>query len=180
MKRLFILLTICATILMLSSCKTTEDGSSVAATTRPVYDFTSRLCAGTDIAVTLLITENISCLHDYTLQVSQMKAAEQSDCIVVSGAGLEAFMDDILENKNVIDASDNIALSCNHHDGESHDHNHDVDPHIWLNPENAKIMAENIGVSLEKIHHDCERDNWMSASEALEYGIIDAIYSKRQ
>ena len=40
-----------------------------------------------------------------------------------------------------------------------------------------KIMAENIGVSLEKIHHDCERDNWMSANEALEYGIIDGIYT---
>ena len=38
-----------------------------------------------------------------------------------------------------------------------------------------KIMAENIGVSLEKIHADCERDNWMSAEEALEYGIIDSI-----
>ena len=40
-----------------------------------------------------------------------------------------------------------------------------------------KIMAENIGVSLEKIHHDCERDNCMSANEALEYGIIDGIYT---
>ena len=40
-----------------------------------------------------------------------------------------------------------------------------------------EIMAENIGVSLEKIHADCERDNWMSAEEALEYGIIDGILS---
>ncbi len=40
-----------------------------------------------------------------------------------------------------------------------------------------RIMAENIGVSLDKIHQDCERDNWMSASEALEYGIIDGIYT---
>ena len=38
-----------------------------------------------------------------------------------------------------------------------------------------QIMADNIGVSLEKIHLDCERDNWMSAEEALEYGIIDGI-----
>ncbi len=40
-----------------------------------------------------------------------------------------------------------------------------------------QIMAENIGISLEKIHQDCERDNWMSAEEALEYGIVDAILS---
>ena len=38
-----------------------------------------------------------------------------------------------------------------------------------------QIMAKNTGVSLEKIHADCERDNWMSAEEALEYGIIDGI-----
>ena len=38
-----------------------------------------------------------------------------------------------------------------------------------------RIMAENIGISLEKIHVDCERDNWMSAEEALEYGIVDGI-----
>ena len=40
-----------------------------------------------------------------------------------------------------------------------------------------RIMADNIGVSLDKIHCDCERDNWMSAEEALEYGIIDGIYT---
>ena len=38
-----------------------------------------------------------------------------------------------------------------------------------------RIMAENIGISIEKIHADCERDNWMSAEEALEYGIVDGI-----
>lgn len=40
-----------------------------------------------------------------------------------------------------------------------------------------KIMAENIGKPLEIIHADCERDNWMSAEEALKYGIIDGILS---
>lgn len=40
-----------------------------------------------------------------------------------------------------------------------------------------RIMAENIGVSEEQIHIDCERDNWMSAEEALKYGIIDGILS---
>lgn len=37
------------------------------------------------------------------------------------------------------------------------------------------IMAENTGQPLEKLHKDCERDNWMSAEEALEYGLIDEI-----
>ena len=37
------------------------------------------------------------------------------------------------------------------------------------------IMADNTGQPLEKLHIDCERDNWMTAEEALEYGLIDAI-----
>lgn len=38
-----------------------------------------------------------------------------------------------------------------------------------------QIMADNIGISLEQIHADCERDHWMSAEEALAYGIVDKI-----
>ncbi len=33
-----------------------------------------------------------------------------------------------------------------------------------------KILAENSGQSIEKVHADAERDNWMSAQETLEYG----------
>lgn len=38
-----------------------------------------------------------------------------------------------------------------------------------------KILAENSGQSVEKIHKDAERDNWMSAQDTLEYGFIDEI-----
>lgn len=38
-----------------------------------------------------------------------------------------------------------------------------------------KILAENSGQSMEKVHADAERDNWMSAQETLEYGFIDEI-----
>lgn len=37
------------------------------------------------------------------------------------------------------------------------------------------IMADNMDKSLETLHADCERDKWMSAKEALEYGLIDKI-----
>ena len=38
-----------------------------------------------------------------------------------------------------------------------------------------KILSENTGQSLEKISHDTERDYFLSADEALEYGLIDKI-----
>lgn len=38
-----------------------------------------------------------------------------------------------------------------------------------------KILSENTGQSLEKISHDTERDYFLSADDALEYGLIDKI-----
>jgi len=37
------------------------------------------------------------------------------------------------------------------------------------------IIAVNTGQPLEKVHADCEADRWMSAQEALEYGLIDKV-----
>ncbi len=42
-----------------------------------------------------------------------------------------------------------------------------------------KIMAEHTGQSIEKIAEDTERDNFMDANEALNYGLIDQVLSKR-
>ena len=38
-----------------------------------------------------------------------------------------------------------------------------------------KLLAENTGQTLEKIQADTERDNWLTAEEAREYGLIDAV-----
>ena len=40
------------------------------------------------------------------------------------------------------------------------------------------IMAENTGKKLSQIEKDSERDNWMSAEEALQYGLVDRILSE--
>ena len=41
------------------------------------------------------------------------------------------------------------------------------------------ILAENTGKPIEQVEIDTERDNYMSAEEALEYGLIDSIITKR-
>ncbi len=43
-----------------------------------------------------------------------------------------------------------------------------------------KMLAENTGKDLEQIMADTERDNWLSAEEAAEYGLIDKIVTKRE
>ena len=43
----------------------------------------------------------------------------------------------------------------------------------------AKILAENCNQPFEKVLADTERDYWMSAEQALEYGLVDHIFQKR-
>ena len=42
-----------------------------------------------------------------------------------------------------------------------------------------KILAKNTGRSLEEIERDTDRDNFLSAQAALEYGLIDRVIEKR-
>ena len=146
MRKISLILTIILIVCLLCCCAKNEE-AQIAATTLPVYEFTSALCQGTDLTVGRLVTENVSCLHDYTLQVSQMRQIEQAEMIVISGLGLEDFLADALAGKDrIVDASMGIEPLCpeEEHDHEEHGHSHDTDPHIWLSPENAKVMAQNI------------------------------------
>ncbi|MCL1843701.1 MAG: ATP-dependent Clp endopeptidase proteolytic subunit ClpP [Defluviitaleaceae bacterium] len=43
-----------------------------------------------------------------------------------------------------------------------------------------QILAENTGQPLDKVTRDSERDNFMSAQEALDYGLIDKIITRRE
>ena len=43
----------------------------------------------------------------------------------------------------------------------------------------AKIIAGNTGQKLDKVKADMERDYWMSADEALEYGVVDEVIGRK-
>ena len=51
---------------------------------------------------------------------------------------------------------------------------------IKLKEKLNQILAKNTNQPLEKIYNDTERDNFLSASEALEYGLIDKIIEKNE
>ena len=46
---------------------------------------------------------------------------------------------------------------------------------VFLKKRLAEIFAANTGKDLKQVEKDMDRDNWMSAEEAKEYGIIDEI-----
>lgn len=158
---------------------TPEDGSlHVLATTYPVYLFASAVAEGVDgVTVDRLITEEVSCLHNYTLSVSDMKAIEKADVLILNGAGLEDFMDDALSASAapVIDCSADLDLlpSLGHHD---HDHGEDetdtdhFDPHFWLDPDRAGQMIAAIAQGLsaaDEAHKDAYAANAQSAQAEL-------------
>ena len=49
---------------------------------------------------------------------------------------------------------------------------------IYLKKVLAEMMAKNTGKTLAQVEKDMDRDNWMSAKEAKEYGIIDEVIEK--
>lgn len=166
--------------LVLSACtpaaqRTAEDqGRQLLATTYPVYLFASEITRGVeDVSISLMIDQPISCLHDYTLTVQDMKALERADVILLNGAGLEEAMEDALETvagTPQIDCSQGIALL----EGEEHDHDHDhgdddhqesgflsghshdheSDAHIWMDPQRACAMLENLAQGLAQLDPD--------------------------
>ena len=155
MKKLPVIL---ALLIALSGCAPTTP-ADIAATTLPVYDFTCRITVGSGLTVERLITEEVSCLHDYTLTVGQMKAIEGAQVVILSGAGLEEFLGDALDSAHsVIDSSENIPLleggHHHHHEEDATEeedhHDHEHDPHLWLSPAHAAMQAGNICAGLSR------------------------------
>ena len=139
-----------------SSPQPQDDTLTILATTYPVYLCASAVTDGLEnIQVERLNTGSVSCLHDYTLSVNDMKKIERADVIALSGVGLEEFMDDALNTSDalVIDCSQGVTLlenlSHHHNEGDNHDHDHGhFDPHYWLDPENAAIAVNNLAQGL--------------------------------
>lgn len=137
-RRMIALLLAAVLVLALTGCAKKEysEGKPKAdllATTQPVYQLICALTDGTGLSVGLLISESVSCLHDYTLTVSQMEMIEQSGLVLESGLGLENFMEDVLRGKTRIDISRNLDTLPGE-DG--------ADPHWWLDPMRYKQAAE--------------------------------------
>lgn len=142
-------------VFLLTACGASPvDVGGIAATTAPVAQFARAITEGTGLTVSQVITDSVSCLHDYSLSVRQMELVEKSRVVLISGAGLEETMEDALAAAAcVVDCSAGIALqeSQGHehtHEEETSGHHHEEDPHIWLDPLRAAQMAENICAGL--------------------------------
>lgn len=140
-------------LLLLPGCSNTPVSSSgrftVVTTTYPVYLLTQMVTEGVDdVRIMTIINQPISCPHDYSVTVSDMKTAEQADLLIQNGLGLEPFLSDLLDaypDLPVIDSSSGISiLPYQGHDTDQGE----GDPHIWMDPNRAAQMVETIGIGL--------------------------------
>lgn len=150
-----------AALLLLPSCAQTappeqEHTLHIVASTYPMYLFTTAVTGDTEgVEVSLLVNAQTSCLHDYSLTVKDMKAIEGADILVLSGGGLEDFMDDALAAADaaVIDCAEglDLLLSPEHEGHDGHDHDEEYDPHYWLDPDLAYETVETIAARLSAL-----------------------------
>lgn len=172
MKRVIPLILVLLLILPACSSETAEEGEviSIVAATYPVYDFVDNVIQGVDgVEVTLLVNQSVSCLHDYTLTINDMKMLENADLIVLSGAGFEDFITGALSgypDTPVIDSSLGVDFIV--------DSDGSVDPHIWLDPDIAALQVINIAEGLyefDPAHTEHYRQNAETyAAELMDYG----------
>ena len=165
MKKLRIVICLLAAALLAGCAPPAGTGpADILATTGPVAEIAGALTENTGLTVDTLITESVSCLHDYSLSVRQMQAVQKSSLVLLSGCGLEEFMEDALQGRDVIEIADGVAVhEADEHDHDhedGHDHEHELDPHIWLDPGNLIIMTRNAAEALSS--------RWPEHAEAIE------------
>ena len=83
-----------------------------------------------NVEVINMTAPQTGCLHDYSLSTKDLKTLSSADIFVINGAGMESFLDDVIDEYSdlkIIEASNGISLI------EDTDHDeHDVNPHVWV------------------------------------------------
>ncbi|MDR2354788.1 MAG: metal ABC transporter substrate-binding protein [Clostridiales Family XIII bacterium] len=167
MKKIRCILSIgCALLFLFAGCGTKEtpaaDGAgseaqdallSVCASFYPMYDFAVKI-GGEKARVTNMVPAGTE-PHDWEPAAADIAGLEAADIFVYNGAGMEHWAHDILEslqNEDLIvaEASAGITLREGHHAHdeeeaeEEEEEEEGYDPHVWLDPLNAKRETENI------------------------------------
>ena len=162
-----------ALCLLLTGCGGTntagggKDGSfHIVTSFYPMYVATINITQGVDgVTVTNMTKPQTGCLHDYQLMTEDMKTLEKADAFVINGAGMESFLDKVVEqqkNLKIIDASKGIELLKD--DDEEN-------PHVWLSVTDAILQVKNIAEQLKAAdpkHADAYEKNAAAYIKKLE------------
>lgn len=138
-----------------------NDGRLVVVATVPViYSLTANV-AGDAVRLEELLAPGAS-PHQTSFTVSQARLVTEADVLIMNGAGLEAWVDDLVTSAGrsalrLIVASKGVTLLRPSEptpvpgSADSDEHTAGVDPHVWLDPRNAAIMVGNIRDALREL-----------------------------
>ena len=155
-----------------------------------MYDFTCKI-GGDLVDVTNMVPSGTE-PHDWEPSTNDLKNLEKADMFVYNGADMETWADDLLTSKSdslrVVMASENVELMTTDgehehaHEHEGADHHHgDFDPHVWLDPENAKTEMETIKDALAEADpanaqtYQANFDKYAAELDALDKEYSDAL-----
>lgn len=155
-------------IIITSGCSSTPSTSEgkirVIATTTIVGDVVHQI-GGDRIELSVLIPANVD-EHSFEPTARDIAKASEAEIIFMNGAGLEQFIDRVVENAagnaSLVSVSDGLTLMespAHEHEGEEeHGHAEDHegegltgDPHVWTDPNNVLTWVDNIEAALVKV-----------------------------
>lgn len=141
------------TVLTLTGCqaqKQNNENYTIVTSFYPMYILTKNIASGIEgVNVQNMASQNVGCLHDYTLTTVDLIKVEKANAFIINGLGIETFIGKILEtysNINIIDASLQI--------GSLKTDEHGVNAHIWLDIDKYINQIENVEQGLSKIDSD--------------------------
>ena len=144
--------------LLLAACSpaASDDGRpQVVATTTQVGQVAAEL-GGNAIQLTTLLPPGAEA-HDFELTPEDARAIERADVILKSGAGLESWLDRVLQTiggeDRVRDMSEGVPLRTIEEEGRQ-----ETDPHYWLSGRNAILMVENVRDALVAVAPESAED----------------------
>lgn len=145
---LLLALTLALTLTGCGAAVNPSEGRVVACTTYPVYLLCQTVTQGSvGVKPVLVVDQPLSCLHSYTLTMSDMKVIDGAAVLALNGAGMEEFLEDVLDGRSCLDCSEGLELLWNEEEGEN-------DCHTWLDPDNAAQMARNLASGLSELDPD--------------------------
>ncbi|MDQ6798280.1 MAG: metal ABC transporter substrate-binding protein [Actinomycetota bacterium] len=122
---------------------------SVVTTTTQLTDF-AKIVGGDHADVYGVLKANVD-PHDYEPSPADVQQLGESDLIVKNGLGIEGWFDDSIKSASpkgqIVDASAGVKVR----EGNGKRDEAAGDPHIWQNPQNARVMVHNIEQSLQRV-----------------------------
>lgn len=154
MKKLFSVLLIFLLAFSVIGCSAQAEEHRIVASFYPMYIFAMNVFDGIDeITLESMTAPETGCLHDYQLLAGDMIKLASADAFIACGAGMEAYLPDILSqfpDMTVIDCSQGIALIP---EEESEDEEEiEYNAHTWLDVQNAIKIVQTIADEASRLY----------------------------